>query len=293
MATDIDKVYISTFERTLRHLAQQAITRLRPFVTERGTDGKDHGWERLSASTSTGKAAGLVATPSTGGTYSRRLSLATTEHAGDSTQQEDIVQMLIDPNSNQAMSLAMAIRRAWDTAILTAATGSATDGDGAAVAYDTTNQQIDATGSSITFDLVTQVQEKFLENDIELDIAKVFVVGPKQVRKLMQLTEQTSADYVARESLQRLSSTGICANWMGFTWVMSTLLNINAVPDPDTIDCVAFTKRGLGMQVNRDMLVRVAEDPTMSFAWRIYCASTFGVVRTEDEHVVWLIVDNV
>jgi len=291
MATDIAKVYISTFERTMRHLAQQSITRLRPYVTERATNGTDHGWERLSASTSTSKAAGLVATPSTGGTYSRRLSIAATEHAGDSTQQEDIVQMLIDPNSNQAMSLAMAIRRAWDTAIITAATGAATDGDGGAVVYDTANQQIDATGSTITFDLVTQVQEKFLENDIELDIEKVFVVGPKQIRKLMQLTEQTSSDYVARESLQKLSSTGICANWMGFTWVMSTLLNVNAGA-PDTIDCIAFTKRGLGLQMNRDMLVRVAEDPTMSFAWRIYCATTFGVVRTEDEHVVWLVVDN-
>jgi len=73
---------------------------------------------------------------------------------------------------------------------------------------------------------------------------------------------------------------------------MSTLLNVDAGA-PDTIDLVAFTKRGLGMQVNRDMLVRVAEDPTQSFAWRIYCATTFGVVRTEDEHVVWLKVDNV
>ena len=117
------------------------------------------------------------------------------------------------------------------------------------------------------------------------------VVGPKQVRTLMQLTQQTSADFVHREALQRLSTTGICANWMGFTWIMSTLLNINS-GTPDTIDCVAFTKRGLGMQMNREMLVRVAEDPTQSFAWRIYCASTFGVVRVEDEHVVWLQVQN-
>ena len=292
MATDIDKVYISTFERTLRHLAQQGISRLRNYVTERATNGTDHGWERLSASTSTSKAAGLVATPSTGGTYSRRLSIAATEHAGDNTQQEDIVQMLIDPNSNQAMSLAMAIRRAWDDKIIAAATGAATDGDGDAVAYVTATQQIDASGSAITFDLVTQVQEIFLQNDIELDIAKVFVVGPKQIRKLMQLTEQTSADYVKREALQTLSTTGIVANWMGFTWIMSTRLNVTA-GSPDTIDLIAFTKRGLGMQMNRDMLVRVAEDPTQSFAWRIYCATTFGVVRVEDEHVVWLIVDNV
>lgn len=290
MATDIAKVYISTFERTLRHLAQQSITRLRPFVTERATNGKDHGWERLSEASSTNKPAGLVGTPSTGGTYSRRLSLATTEHAGDSTQQEDIVQMLIDPNSNQAASLAMAIRRAWDRAILTAATGAATDGDGVAVPYDVANQQIVA-ASTITFDLVTQVQEKFLDNNIEPDVPKVFVVGPKQCRKLMQLTENTSSDYVHREALQRLTNTGIVPNWLGFTWIMSTLLNVTAGA-PDVIDCIAFTKRGLGLQMNRDMLVRIAEDPTMSFAWRIYCATTFGVVRTEDEHVVWLQVEN-
>lgn len=290
MATDISKVYISTFERTLRHLAQQSITRLRPFVTERSTNGKDHGWERLSAATSTSKGAGLVPTPSTGGTYSRRLSLAITEHAGDTTQQEDIVQMIFDPNSNQAASLSMAIRRAWDVAILAAATGNALDGDGVIVAFDTANQQIVA-ASQITFDLVTQVQEKFLDNNIEPDVPKVFVVGPKQVRKLMQLTEQTSSDYVHREALMQLNNTGIVLNWMGFTWIMSTLLNINA-GTPDTIDCVSFTKRGLGMQMNRDMLVRISEDPTQSFAWRIYCATTFGVVRTEDEHVVWLQVQN-
>ncbi len=290
MAVDISKVYISTFERTLRHLAQQSITRLRPYITERATNGKDHGWERLSAATSTSKAAGLVATPSTGGTYSRRLSLAQTIHAGDSTQQEDIVQMLIDPNSNQAASLAMAIRRAWDVEILAAATGDAIDGDGVVVAFDTANQQIVA-ASDITFDLVTQVQEKFLDNNIEPDVPKVFVVGPAQVRKLLQLTEQTSSDYVNSQALQTLRNSGIVLNWMGFTWIMSTLLNVTAGA-PDTIDCVAFTKRGLGMQMNCDMLVRIAEDPTQSFAWRIYCATTFGVVRTEDEHLVWLQVQN-
>ena len=209
MATDIDKVYISTFERTLRHLAQQSMTRLRQFVTERSTNGTDHAWERLGAATSTAKAAGMVATPATGGTYSRRLSLAATEHAGDNTQQEDIVQMLIDPNSNQAMSLAMAIRRAWDTKILAAATGSATDGDGAAVVYLAAQKITPAT--AITFDLVTQVQEKFLDKDIELDVDKVFVIGPKQIKTLLNLTQQTSADFVQREALQRLSSTGINA----------------------------------------------------------------------------------
>ena len=49
-----------------------------------------------------------------------------------------------------------------------------------------------------------------------------------------------------------------------------------------------MTRKALGLQVNEDVRVRVQEDPTISFAWRIYCAATFGAVRVEDEHIVKL-----
>ncbi len=285
MANTVDNVFISTFENTLRHLAQQGETKLRPHVMERGTQGKDHAWERLGSSDASLKSGRLVATPVADTPWSRRLSVAKTYHNADSTENEDIVQMLIDPNSNLAMSLAMSMRRAWDDEIITAATGLALDGDGTTT-YDLAvvnggNQVVGDYTTGITFDAVTEVQERFMNNDIDPSEPKVFVVGPKQVRKLMQLTENTSSDYV---QLQALQQYGIVPNWLGFTWIYSTRLNIPLV---DQIDCFAMTKRALGFQVNRDMLVRVQEDPSVSFAWRIYCESTFGAVRVEDEHIVW------
>ena len=55
-----------------------------------------------------------------------------------------------------------------------------------------------------------------------------------------------------------------------------------------------MTRKALGLQMNRDTSVEVAKDPTMSFAWRIYCAATFGGVRVEDKHIVKLeLSDNV
>jgi len=280
MASTIDAVYISTFENILRHLAQQAETKLRAHVIERGVQSKDHAWERLGSTDASLKGGRLVPTPVADTEWSRRLSVAKTYHNADSTEDEDIVKMLIDPNSNLAQSLGYSMKRAWDDEIISAATGDALDGDGSTLVPLPAAQIVGDYTTGITFDAVTEVQEIFMNNDIDPDVPKVFVVGPKQVRKLMQLTENTSADYVQAQALQRY---GIVPNWMGFTWIYSTRLNI---PLADQIDCFAMTKRAMGFQMNREMKVRIAEDPSVSFAWRIYVESTFGSVRVEDEHLV-------
>lgn len=283
MATTQPNIYVQTFESNVRHLAQQEVTRLRPFVTERSGPEK-HNWERLGSSNAVQKTARLVATPEADTPWDRRVSIAQTWHNADSTEQEDIGQMLVDPNSNLTMSLAYSMRRAFDDLIITNATGNATDGDGSPVAFPAA-QEVGDYSAAINFDLVTAVQEKFMNNDISPDIPKVAVVGPTQVRKLMQLTEQTSADYVMREALQRLSSTGIVPNWMGFTWIVSTRLLHPTAPGTD-IDCLFFTKRALGLHVAQDITAKVAEDPSYSFAWRLHCQFTAGCVRVEDEHIV-------
>ena len=283
MANSISNVYIETFENNVRHLAQQSIARLRPYVTERGTNGEKHNWERLSPGVASLKTGVRQDTPFQDLPWSRRVSVAQTFDAGETTEQEDPVQMLVDPNSNIAYNLAMSMRRAVDDVLIAAAGDTALDGDGAANAFPVGQVVGDGT-TPISFDFVTEVLEKFMENDIENDVPKVFVVGPTQVRKLLQLTENTSKDYV-RTGLDQLSTTGMVPSWMGFTWIMSTRLNI---PDPDELDCLAFTRRAIGLQFNKDITARIAEDPSISFAWRIYTHMTLGAVRVEDEHIVKL-----
>lgn len=288
MANTIDEVYIQTFERNVRFLAQQSETKLRGTVQERATNGEKHNWERLGVIEASDKSGRLVDTPVQDTPWSRRVSLAGTFHAGDSTEQEDPVQMLVDPNSNLTRELAMAMKRKQDDIIIAAATGDSLDGDGNPVSFPAGQTVGDGT-SEISFDLVTQVQEKFMSNDIDPMVPKVAVVGPKQVRKLMQLTEQTSSDYVSAQALQKLTASGIVANWMGFTWIMSTRL---LAPNTDELSCLFYTKAALGLQVNNDVKARVAEDPSKSFAWRIYTHATMGATRVEDEQIVELRVAN-
>lgn len=288
MALSISNVYIETFENNVRHLAQQSITRLRPHITERSSNGEKHNWETLApGAAGNGGAAtvkattGRIATPFEDLPWARRVSSAITYHTGETSEQEDPVQMLVDPNSNISMNLGNIMRRTVDDVIIAACTGDATDGAGGAVTFPA-GQTVGDGLSAISFDMITEVLETFMEADIENDVPKVFIVGPTQVRKLMQLTENTSKDYV-RRGLDQLSTTGMVPNWMGFTWIMSTRL---LAPAGGELSCLAFTKRAIGLQVNKDITVRVAEDPSISFAWRIYCHMTLGAVRVEDAHIV-------
>ena len=283
MSTTINKVYIQTFEKNLRFLAQQEINRLRPYVTERGVDGINHNWERLGSKEASVKSTRGQATPVADFVFSRRVSLAKTYNIGELVEQEDIVQALVDLNGGLTKSMGFAMKRAYDTEIIAALGGTALDGDGNATAYPA--GQLIGTGiAPISFDLVTQVQEKFMNNNIMPDEEKVFVISPVQCRQLMQTTEATSSDYV-RGKLDQLSSTGICIGWMGFTWVVSTLLDSSGA---GKLYNYAFTKRGIGLQINKDITAFVQQDPSRSYAWSLYCMATFGAVRVENEHVVKL-----
>lgn len=288
MVNTVDNVFVSTYESILRHLAQQMPSRLRSKVTERGVDSEEHNWERLGTAEAQVKSTRLQPTPVQDWPWSRRVSVPTTYDVGDSTEQEDIVQMIIDPNSNLAQSQGYAMRRAYDDEIIAAATGTALDGQGVNQPFPAAQKvfgvTVDVYDTPLNFDLVTQVTEKFMDNDIDPDEPKCMVIGPVQARKLLQLTEATSGDYNA---MRPLTSKGYVESWMGYSWIVSTRLNHPTAPGTD-IDCFAMTKKALGLQVNRDITSRIAEDPSISFAWRIYSFMTIGAVRVEDEHIVQL-----
>ena len=289
MAISISNAYIETFERNVRHLAQQSDSRLRRWVTERAEQSEKHNWDRLAASAAVEKTAARVATPmggdQAGGVgntdgldWSRRVSIAQTFHTGEVYEAEDPVQMLIDPQSSITVNLAMNLRRAIDDIIIEAATGDAIDGDGNTVSFPVGQIIGDYTGE-ITLDTILEVGELFHANDVDPDEEKVWILGPKQWRKLLQLLEITSGDFMHGYPL----STGVLPNTAGFTFVHSNRLNI---PMADQIDNLAFTRKALGLHVPQDIRVRVAERADLSFAWQVYGVWTMGSVRTEDEHIV-------
>lgn len=281
MSATIPNAYIQTYETNVRHLAQQGITRLRPWVMERSVQSEGHNWDRIAATSAQQKTTRKQATPDNETAWSRRKSIPVTYDTGDVTEQEDIVQMIIDPNSAYAKAQGMAMKRAHDDEIISAAVGDSRDGDGNAVTF-VAGQSIGDGSTSISYDIVTQTSELFMNNDIDPDEEKVFVISPAQARKLLQLTEATSGDYNA---MRPLTSKGYVESWMGYSWVVSTRL-LQGSLGAGTVYAFAMTKRAIGLQMNKDIWARISEDPSISFAWRVYCASTFGAIRVEDEQLV-------
>lgn len=284
MATSIDNAKINEYRDSVIQLAQQETVRVRPHVTEVASHAEFYNWDRLAPTDALErtKTTRQQDTPVIDDVFSRRVSTPRVFEHNMVYEDYDKVEMAIDPQSAYARNQGMSMARAYDDVVIDAATGTALDGDGGTNALPAGRIIGDGTGL-ISFGAITQIQGRFLTDEIMLDIPKVAVIGPNQVTRLMQLTEQTSADYVKREALQQLTATGICPNWMGFTWVVSNRLTI---PAADELYCLFMSKMAVGLQVNMGMKIRIGEDPGKSYQWQVFAQFSAGAVRVEDEHIV-------
>lgn len=289
MALTISNAYIETFENNVRHLSQQMRSKLRGAVTEVNKQAEKHNWDRLAASAARLKSSARLVSPAGGNgsgavgstdglVWSRRNTLIKTYDTGEVIEPENVVQMLIDPKNASTQNLVMNMQRQIDDIIIAAATGPAATGDGNTVNFPAGQVVGNGTGE-IDIDTILQVAELYDSNDVDPDERRVFVIGPKQKRKLMNLVQVTSSDFQAVQAL----STGYLPNFLGFDWIVSNRLNSPATGE---IDCLSFTPKGIGLHVAGDIASRVAERADMSFAWQIYLMMHMDAVRVEDEHVV-------
>ncbi len=290
MANNFNVAHVKTFEANVRHLAQQTESHLRSLITERkGPSTSGHSFPRLAkrGDTMVQKTGRLVDTPNADSVWSNRVAVATKWHDGETYEKEDLVQALVDPESNLCKSIAAACQRKIDDLIIDAADADAlTDFAGTTVALPTS--QIIGDGSEeFGFSTITLLNQKYLENDIEPSERKALVIGPVQARALLHEARATSHDYVGPVS--HLMSNGYIKSFLGFDFILSNRL---ASYGAGRLTCLSFTEKAFGELCLEDIYVKIAEDPTKSFTTRIYYAFNMGFVRIEDEHVFVIDVKN-
>jgi len=283
----IAQVTVDGFRDLVRHLAQQKGTKARGWCDDWSPEAETGNWDRLSKGEAAPKTR-KMATPETGRVWSRRIAIATPFNDAEITEVEDPSVLLLDPNSNIVQSLGMSMGRKMDNIIFPAAIGNALNSVRASDGSNTpTNialpagQIVGDYSEAINFDAITEINEKFNTNDLD-DEEVVAFVGPRQVRELQNLAEVTSSDYVNASALM---SRKIVTGWYGMTWIMSTQLPTDGTGERS---CIFMTRKAMGFHIPQDITTFVAQDPSLSYAWRPYCQFDAGAVRIEDEHVVAL-----
>jgi len=288
-----ENIRVDAFQANVRHLAQQEMSRLLPYCDKDSQGAETNQWDYLSSGDMSAKSDDTASTGNeTGRTWSRRQAVATPFNDHELIDTHEINQVLVDPKSKINQSLGMSAARRYDDLLIAAATGTVnvqtrSGGDITQTATALPAGRIIGTGAeAMSFDLVAQTQRLFMQSDIDPSVPKVAVVGPQQVYEMLNLTEQTSGDYVNRQALQTLNATGIVPNWMGYTWIMSTRLTI---PTTGERYCLFFCDQdALGLHVSEDITGYCQQDPSRQYAWRPYIELTAGAARLEDSRIAVL-----
>lgn len=280
MAVTITNAMVKTFEDNVRHLAQQKESRLRAWVQEKDKTTSSHSFKRIGQQSLAPKVGRRQATPVNDSQWSNRVATPSPYDGGDTIDSEDAAQMIINPTSEVSTAFGYAVKRQYDDIIINAAFANALDEGGNVNAFPAA-QIIGDYNGEMDFTIASAINALFLKNNIEPEEPKCMIIGPNQARKILHETRATHSDFVGKA--EALVNGGFVRHWMGFDWIVSNRLN---APLAGQLDCIAMTMKALGLLVIEDLFVRVAEDPSISFATRVYTKITAGATRVEDEHIV-------
>lgn len=201
----------------------------------------------------------------------------------------DELRTIVDPKSQWSTNAANAVGRAWDDAIIAAATGSAqigTDANGLSTeTFDTTNHQIASTfGSSAASGLTVakMIEAKRILRHYHVDIETdpvTFVIGSQQESDLLNQVQVVSTEYNDRPVLV----DGRVTRFMGFDIVVTERLATAS----NVRTCFCFAKSGLYLGMWKDMINRVSIREDLSGQpYQLYTSATYGATRTQPGKVI-------
>jgi len=206
----------------------------------------------------------------------RRISLSDYEFA-DLIDQQDKVRLLIDPTSSYAQAAAMAMGRAIDDVIISAALGTAYTGETGSTSTANANQIVHASAGLNIAKLRTAKQTLDL-SDVDPSIPRYIIVSPKQISGLLNITEVTSSDFNTVKAL----ATGEVNSYLGFNFIVSNRLALSGT----TRSCIAFAQDGIALGIGKDVNARIDERADKSYATQVYYCMSIGATRMEEAKVV-------
>ena len=277
MSSQVTTAFVQQYSANVQMLSQQMGSLLRDKVRVESITGKNAFLDQVGSVTAVEKTSRHSDTPQIDTPHARRrISLSDYEFA-DLIDQQDKVRLLIDPTSSYAQAAAMAMGRAIDDVIITAALGTAYTGETGSTSTANANQIVHGSGGLTVAKLRTAKQTLDL-SDVDPSIPRHIIVSPKQISDLLNITEVTSADFNTVKAL----ANGEINTYLGFNFIVSNRLALSST----TRSCIAFAQDGIALGIGKDVNARIDERADKSYATQVYYCMSIGATRMEEDKVV-------
>ena len=277
MSSQITTAFVEQYSANIQMLSQQMGSLLRDKVRVESVVGKNAFFDQVGSVTAQLRTSRHADTPQVDTPHSRRrLSLADYEFA-DLIDQQDKVRLLIDPTSSYAQAAAMAMGRAMDDVIITAALGTASTGE-TGTGTETVQTGVVKGTTGLTVAKLISAKDLLDKADVDPSIPRHIIVGPEQLGNLLGDSEVTSSDFNTVKALVR----GELDSYLGFKFTVS-----NRLPKTgNDRTCIAYAQDGLLLGIGKDISARIDERADKSYATQVYYCQTIGATRMESAKVV-------
>lgn len=208
---------------------------------------------------------------------------------------EDLDRMLPDPRSPVAMNQVRSLGRKKDDLIIAAALGTATIGKAGGSTVDFEDESISINGggettilgslathnnNDISLNKMLTMMRLFNDQDVDPAIRKMWVVTPKDLEDMLNITEIGSADYNTVKTLVQ----GKVDTFAGFDFFWSTRLPSD-VATGNSKRSFAWAQDGIILASIGDISTRMEEAERLDFAWVLFSKMDLGAVRMEGAKV--------
>jgi hypothetical protein len=198
---------------------------------------------------------------------------------------------LIDPSGPYAKNAAMAMGRAMDQEIISAADGTAYTGvaGGTATAYDSNNTVDVQVGVSPAADTGLNVgklraAKQILDANEAEDDDRFCIINAKQLQNLLGETEVTSSDYASVKALVN----GEVDTFLGFRMVRTELIGVDANSDHKVL---FWQKMGMKLAIGKEPVVKISERADKNYATQVFTSMSIGSTRMQEELVGYIECD--
>jgi hypothetical protein len=290
MSENLPQLFTTQFSTNMEMLLQQIGSKLRGKVREGFHMGKMASpINQIGAISAPGPAGRFQPLNRTDATLDRRWVFPQDVEIQQLIDSFDELRTIVDPKSFYVTNATNAVGRAWDDAIIIAATGTSQLGVDAgglvAETFNTTNFQVASTFGAaaavgLTVAKLIELRRIFRHYHVDLETDPIcLVIGSQQEADLLSQVQVVSTEFNSRPVL----TDGRLMQFLGFDIVLSERLSVTA----NVRNCLAIAKSGMYLGMWKDVTNRVdIRIDLSSQPYQVYTKSTYGATRLQPGKVL-------